>query len=135
MEEVVSSLQWLWDILNMPLVVYGTTSLSIMGVVAMLIKWLVPKDKIILNQEKTITKLEARNKILEEENATNKAKIERLEAQVNIIIDNSYNKNIKKAKTIDLTKINVEETNANITAIFKEVKKKVKVKKGNKTNG
>lgn len=135
MEEVVSSLQWLWDILNMPLVVYGTTSLSVMGVVAMLIKWLVPKDKIILNQEKTITKLEARNKILEEENATNKAKIERLEAQVNIIIDNSYNKNIKKAKTIDLTKINVEETNANITAIFKEVKKKVKVKKGNKTNG
>jgi peptidoglycan hydrolase CwlO-like protein len=105
-ETAQTSLQWLFDLLNTKLFVYGGTTITILSFVLMAIKFFVPRNKQlrVLETEKTqhLAEIESLKSQISEMNS----EIDDLKNQVNVLIEaNAYNckvKALKKAKTSTL---------------------------------
>lgn len=132
--DIESAVQWIQDFLNMPIFVYGTTTLTFGYVILLVLKWILPNNKIINNQESTIGILESENQILKETNAKLVADVEKLKKQMDVVLTSTQNKKYRQAKNIESVVDQVEKIQANVTEILKKTKK-IKVKKGTTNNG
>lgn len=116
---------WLQKILNTNLITIGGTTLTVGLLIVATIKFLFPKNKIIINQESTISQLEEENAALKETAVKQEARIKTLEEQMAVVVANTPNKKVQAAKDIKIDPASVVVISANVT---KNTKKKVKVK-------
>ena len=129
-----SAVEWIKELLKTEVLTYGTTSLTIGYIIFLIIKWIVPNNKIINNQESTITILDDENKKLKETNAQLIKDVEILKKQMDVVLSNTQNRKYKEAKNIELLVNVYEELKPNVTELIKKAKK-IKIKKGTTTNG
>lgn len=129
-----SVITWIQNLLNTQVLVYGTTVLTIGHIIYLILRWILPNNKIITNQESTISFLEDENTSLKETNQKLIADVEKLKKQMDVVLTNSQNKKYRQAKNIEIAVNNVEALKTNITKLIRKTKK-VKVKKGTNQNG
>lgn len=132
--DFTSAVEWIKELLNTEVLTYGTTTLTIGYIIFLIIKWIVPNNKIINNQESTITILDDENKKLKETNAQLIKDVEILKKQMDVVLSNTQNRKYKEAKNIELLVNVYEELKPNVTELIKKAKK-IKIKKGTTTNG
>ena len=132
--DIQSCVEWLKELLNTEVFTYGTTTLTIGYIIFLIIKWIVPNNKIINNQESTITILDEENQKLKSTNEQFIKDVEVLKKQMDVVLSNSQNRKYKEAKNIDVLIQTYNEIKPNITEIVKKAKK-IKIKKGITTNG
>ena len=132
--DIESCVEWLKELLNTEVFTYGTTTLTIGYIIFLIIKWIIPNNKIINNQESTITILDEENQKLKETNEQLIKDVETLKKQMDVVLSNSQNKKYKEAKNIELLVQTYNEIKPNVTELIKKAKK-IKIKKGTTTNG
>lgn len=113
------------SIFNTELFRYGGTSLSIGLIAVTLVRWFVPKNKIIAYQERTISELEYMNKQLQTKANEQEARIQTLEMKMKVIMETTTNKKIRAAKNININPEHVQDLKVNATKELKKVKVKV----------
>ena len=131
-------IDYITKLLNTQVITIGGTTLTIGLIIASLIRFFVPKNKIIINQEKAIANLEAENTQLKEINNDLEARAITLEEKMNVVVENTPNKKVKEAKDILITPQQVIKiSNLNATTSNRKVNKKIKikVKKSSNFNG
>ena len=131
-------IDYITKLLNTQVITIGGTTLTIGLIIASLIRFFVPKNKIIINQEKAIANLEAENTQLKEINNDLEARVITLEEKMNVVVENTPNKKVKEAKDILITPQQVIKiSNLNATTSNRKVNKKIKikVKKSSNFNG
>lgn len=116
-ETAQTSLQWLFDLLNTKVFVYGGTTITILSFVMMAIKFFVPRNKQlkVLETEKSqhLAEIDSLKSQISEMNS----EIDNLKNQVNVLIEaNAYNCKVKALKK------------ANAKGVITDTLKKVKVK-------
>lgn len=122
-------IDYITKILNTQVITIGGTTLTIGLIIASLIRFFVPKNKIIINQEKAIANLEAENIQLKEINNDLEARVITLEEKMNVVVENTPNKKVKEAKDIRITPQKVIKiSNLNATTSNRKVNKKIKIK-------
>ena len=122
-------IDYITKLLNTQVITIGGTTLTIGLIIASLIRFFVPKNKIIINQEKTIANLEAENTQLKEINNDLEARVITLEEKMNVVVENTPNKKVKEAKDILITPQQVIKiSNLNATTSNRKVNKKIKIK-------
>lgn len=122
-------IDYITKILNTQVITIGGTTLTIGLIIASLIRFFVPKNKIIINQEKAIANLEAENIQLKEINNDLEARVITLEEKMNVVVENTPNKKVKEAKDIRITPQQVIKiSNLNATTSNRKVNKKIKIK-------
>lgn len=122
-------IDYITKLLNTQVITIGGTTLTIGLIIASLIRFFVPKNKIIINQEKAIANLEAENTQLKEINNDLEARVITLEEKMNVVVENTPNKKVKEAKDILITPQQVIKiSNLNATTSNRKVNKKIKIK-------
>lgn len=122
-------IDYITKLLNTQVITIGGTTLTIGLIIASLIRFFVPKNKIIANQEKAIANLEAENIQLKEINNELEARVVTLEEKMNVVVENTPNKKVKEAKDIRITPQQVIKiSNLNATTSNRKVNKKIKIK-------
>lgn len=122
-------IDYITKLLNTQVITIGGTTLTIGLIIASLIRFFVPKNKIITNQEKAIANLEAENIQLKEINNDLEARVITLEEKMNVVVENTPNKKVKEAKDIRITPQQVIKiSNLNATTSNRKVNKKIKIK-------
>lgn len=122
-------IDYITKLLNTQVITIGGTTLTIGLIIASLIRFFVPKNKIIINQEKAIANLEAENTQLKEINNDLEARVITLEEKMNVVVENTPNKKVKEAKDIRITPQQVIKiSNLNATTSNRKVNKKIKIK-------
>lgn len=122
-------IDYITKLLNTQVITIGGTTLTIGLIIASLIRFFVPKNKIIINQEKAIANLEAENIQLKEINNDLEARVITLEEKMNVVVENTPNKKVKEAKDIRITPQQVIKiSNLNATTSNRKVNKKIKIK-------
>lgn len=122
-------IDYITKLLNTQVITIGGTTLTIGLIIASLIRFFVPKNKIIINQEKTIANLETENIQLKEINNDLEARVITLEEKMNVVVENTPNKKVKEAKDIRITPQQVIKiSNLNATTSNRKVNKKIKIK-------
>lgn len=122
-------IDYITKLLNTQVITIGGTTLTIGLIIASLIRFFVPKNKIIINQEKAIANLEAENIQLKEINNELEARVVTLEEKMNVVVENTPNKKVKEAKDIRITPQQVIKiSNLNATTSNRKVNKKIKIK-------
>lgn len=122
-------IDYITKLLNTQVITIGGTTLTIGLIIASLIRFFVPKNKIITNQEKAIANLEAENIQLKEINNDLQARVITLEEKMNVVVENTPNKKVKEAKDIRITPQQVIKiSNINATTSNRKVNKKIKIK-------
>lgn len=129
MIELESAVQWITEILNTEVFVYGTSVLTIGHIILLILKWILPNNKIINNQESTIGILEEENQNLKDTNAQLVADVETLKRQMDVVLTYSQNRHYKEARNIETLAEIQQVIQSNITELVKKTKK-IKVKKG-----
>lgn len=108
-ETAQTSLQWLFDLLNTKVFVYGGTTITILSFVMMAIKFFVPRNKQLRVLEKEKSQHLAEIDSLKSQISEMNSEIDNLKNQVNVLIEaNSYNfkvKALKKAKSSTLNAV------------------------------
>ena len=132
--DIQSCVEWIKELLNTEVFTYGTTTLTIGYIIFLIIKWIVPNNKIINNQESTITILDDENQKLKATNEQLIKDVETLRKQMDVVLSNSQNKKYKEAKNIETLIQTYNEIKPNVTELIKKAKK-IKIKKGTITNG
>lgn len=122
-------IDYITKLLNTQVITIGGTTLTIGLIIASLIRFFVPKNKIIINQEKTIANLEAENIQLKEINNDLEARVITLEEKMNVVVENTPNKKVKEAKDIRITPQQVIKiSKLTATTSNKKLNKKIKIK-------
>lgn len=129
-EEAQSAVQKVMDfiksILEMPVVTIGGVTLTVGLIAFAVLKFLLPNNKIVVNQEDTIAQLESENAALKEQNAAVEARIATLEAKMDVVTANTPNKRVRDANAIKVEPKEIVVVHANHTNRKKKVKVKVK---------
>lgn len=125
---VETMLKYIKEFFETPIVTVGGTTLTIGLLIFAILKFFLPKNATITNQEKTIDELQEENTELKESNADLKARVETLEAQMNVVVTNTPNTKVRAAKDLKIAPAEVKPLNANVTKTMRKVKVKVKKK-------
>lgn len=118
--------EWIKHILNTNLVTIGGTTLTVGLLLVALIKFFFPKNKIVAEQEVEIVSLKAENNLLKDDIERKEARLETLESQMSVVLNNNPNKKVRDARYI---KVSPQQTYSRFSNIdYKHRKKKVRVK-------
>lgn len=127
--DLQSAVAWIVEILNTQVFVVGTTSITIGCIVALILRWFFPNNKIINNQNTTIDILETENETLRNANEQLIADVETLKRQMDVVLSYSQNKHYKEARNLATLNEVQDVIQENINNLIKKTKK-IKIKKG-----
>ena len=128
-------LEMIQKILDTNLVTIGGVTITIGAFIFAILKFFLPKNKVVDGQSAIIEKQEKEIELLKEEKAQNEARIATLEAKVDVITQNTPNKRVRDANTIRIEPEKPSLIDYTAGKVARRKKYKVRVKKAVEENG